>query len=176
MSAATSGPVGDDVGRLVRFGDAMTARTMLDAAATAGGFSVVEHLLAPLELAAPLHKHSREDEFTVVTSGRIGFLLGDEVFHAGPGELVQKPRGQWHTFWNAEIEPARVLEIISPAGFERYFEEIGQFFPDGAEPDLEGMARANEKYGLQMDFASLPQLMERFGLVRPAEMDGTPPA
>ena len=176
MSAATSGPVGDDVGRLVRFGDAMTARTMLDAAATAGGFSVVEHLLAPQELAAPLHKHSREDEFTVVTSGRIGFLLGDEVFHAGPGELVQKPRGQWHTFWNAEIEPARVLEIISPSGFERYFEEIGQFFPDGAEPDLEGMARANEKYGLQMDFASLPQLMERFGLVRPAEMDGTPPA
>ena len=173
MSTKAFGPVGDDAGHLVRFGDAMTARIMLDSTATAGGFSVVEHLLAPKELAAPFHRHSREDEFTVVTSGRIGFLLGDEVFHAGPGELVRKPKGQWHTFWNAGDEPARVLEIISPAGFERYFEVIGPFFPDGSEPDLDGMARANEKYGLQMDFDSLPQLIERFGLVRPAEMDGT---
>jgi len=68
-----------------------------------------------------------------------------------------------------------VLEIISPAGFERYFEEIGPFFPDGKEPDLAGMAKANEKYGLEMDFGSLPQLIERFGLARPAEMDRTAP-
>lgn len=176
MSGKPYGPASADMGVLVRFGDAMTARTMLDAAATAGGFSVVEHLLAPKELAAPLHMHSREDEFTVVTAGHIGFLLGEEVFHAGPGELVRKPRDQWHTFWNAGDEPARVLEIISPAGFERYFEEIGPFFPDGAEPDLAGMARANDTYGLRMDFDSLPQLIERFGLARPAEMDGTAPA
>ncbi len=176
MSAKQYGPASADMGVLVRFGDAMTARTMLDAASTAGGFSVVEHLVAPKELAAPLHVHSREDEFTVVTAGRIGFLLGEEVFHAGPGELVRKPRNQWHTFWNAGDEPARVLEIISPAGFERYFEEIGPYFPDGAEPDLAGMARANDKYGLQMDFDSLPQLIERFGLSRPSEMDGTAPA
>ena len=96
MSAQAFGPVGDDVGHLIRFGDPMTARTVLDSASTAGGFSVVEHLLAPNELAAPLHRHSREDEFKVVSAGRIGFLLGDDVFHAGPGELVRKPRGQWH--------------------------------------------------------------------------------
>lgn len=39
------------------------------AGSTAGGFSVVEHLLAPKELAARLHMHSREDEFTVVIKG-----------------------------------------------------------------------------------------------------------
>lgn len=176
MSAKSFGPVGTDAGVLIQFGGAMTARTLLDSAATAGGFSVVEHLLAPKELAAPLHVHSREDEFTVVTAGLIGFLLGEEVFQAGPGGVVRKPRNQWHTFWNAGDEPARVLEIISPAGFEKYFEEIGPFFADAAEPDLAGMARANDKYGLQMDFDSLPQLVERFGLVRPAEMDGTAPA
>jgi mannose-6-phosphate isomerase-like protein (cupin superfamily) len=153
----------------------MTARTLLDTAATGDSFSVVEHLLAARELAAPLHMHSREDEFTVVTHGRIGFLLGEEVFEAGPGELVRKPRDQWHTFWNAGDEQARVLEIISPAGFEKYFEEIGAFFPDGASPDLEGMAAASLKYGLQMDFESLPQLIDRFGLTPPLEMEADPP-
>ncbi|WP_294565849.1 cupin domain-containing protein, partial [uncultured Arthrobacter sp.] len=110
------------------------------AQATSGGFSVVQHLLGPKELAAPLHMHSREDEFTVVTHGQIGFLLGEDVFQAGPGELVRKPRDQWHTFWNSGDEPARVLEIISPAGFERYFQEIGPLFPENARPDLETMA------------------------------------
>lgn len=119
MGTKKCGPIGADAGPLFRFGEAMTARTLLDATATAGRFSVVEHVLAPRELAAPLHRHSREDEFTVVTTGRIGFLLGEEVFHAGPGELVRKPKNQWHTFWNAGEVPARVLEIISPAGFEK---------------------------------------------------------
>ena len=175
MSPDKFGPVGADIGPTVRFGDAMTARTILEAGATEGGFSVVEHLLAPKELAAPLHMHSREDEFTVVTKGRVGFLLGEHVFHAGPGELVRKPRDQWHTFWNADEEPAQVLELISPAGFEQYFQEIAPFFPDNAPPDLEGMARANVKYGLQMDFESLPRLIDRFGLARPMEMDGEAP-
>jgi hypothetical protein len=38
--------------------------------------------------------------------------------------LVVKPRDQWHTFWNACDEPCRILEIISPAGFERFFQEL----------------------------------------------------
>jgi mannose-6-phosphate isomerase-like protein (cupin superfamily) len=175
MSQASFGPVGSDVGDVVRFGDAMTARTMLGGQLTAGGFSVVEHLLGPKELAAPLHMHSREDEFTVVTHGRIGFLLGEDVFQAGPGELVRKPRDQWHTFWNGGDQPARVLEIISPAGFERYFQEIGPLFPQGAPPDLEAMKQVSAKYGLQMDFDSLPVLIERFGLARPLEMGGKAP-
>jgi mannose-6-phosphate isomerase-like protein (cupin superfamily) len=172
MTNENFGPVGEDAGGLVRFGAAFTARTMLGPAATAERFSVVEHLLAPRELAAPLHMHSREDEFTIVVAGSIGFLLGRDVFHAGPGELVRKPRNQWHTFWNAGDETARVLEVISPAGFEKYFAEIGLFFPEGAAPDLEGVAAVSEKYGLQMDFESLPGLVERFGLALPVEMNG----
>lgn len=176
MNTKDFGPVGADDGNLVRFGDAMTARILLGEAETGGSFSIVEHLLAPRELAAPLHMHSREDEYTIVVRGMIGCLLGDEVFHAGSGEVVRKPRDQWHTFWNAGDEPARVLEVISPTGFETYFKEIGQFFPDDAAPDLQAMAGISERYGLQMDFGSLPQLIERFGLSRPLEMDGTPPA
>jgi oxalate decarboxylase/phosphoglucose isomerase-like protein (cupin superfamily) len=47
--------------------------------------------------------------------GRVGALWGDDVLIAQPGDLVFKPRNQWHTFWNAGDEPARILEIISPA-------------------------------------------------------------
>jgi mannose-6-phosphate isomerase-like protein (cupin superfamily) len=174
MSASNYGPVGADEGILIRFNEAVTARTVLGAESTAMNLSVVEHLIAPRELVAPLHMHSREDEFTLVTKGRFGFLLGEDVFYAGPGELVRKPRDQWHTFWNAGDEQGRVLEIISPAGFEQYFHEIADCFPDDAPPDLDTMARANVKYGLQMDFDSLPQLIDRFDLARPAEMGGMP--
>ena len=61
------------------------------------------------------------------SQGRVGALLGDEVVYGEPGNLIFKPRDQWHTFWNAGDEPARILEIISPAGFERYFGELTEF-------------------------------------------------
>ena len=87
-------------------------------------FSLVEHPMSPHALAAPLHRHTREDEYSFVLEGRMGALLGDEVVEAGPGDLVFKPRNEWHTFWNAGDEPCRILEIISPAGFERFFSEL----------------------------------------------------
>src|SRR5215470_19790297 len=91
---------------------------------TLGGFSLVEHPMSPRALAAPLHRHTREDEYSFVLEGRMGALLGDDVVEAGPGDLVHKLRDQWHTFWNAGDEPCRILEIISPAGFEVFFREL----------------------------------------------------
>jgi uncharacterized cupin superfamily protein len=121
-------------------------------------------MLAPRGLAAPLHRHSREDEFTIVIAGRIGALLGEEIFYVEPGVLIRKPRNQWHTFWSAGKEPARFLEIITPAGFEHYFEEIATLFPAGAGPDLVALAKTAEKYGLEMDYDSRQRLIERLGL------------
>ena len=89
-------------------------RFMIPGADTDTRFSLVEHPIPPRGLAAPLHRHHREDEYSFVIEGRMGALLGDDVVEAGPGDLVYKPRGQWHTFWNAADEPARILEIISP--------------------------------------------------------------
>src|SRR5215207_9741099 len=103
----------------------IAARFMIDTEETGGGFSLVEHPMPPRRLAAPLHRHSREDEYSFVLEGRMGALLGDDVVHAGPGDLVHKPRDQWHTFWNAGDEPARILEIISPGGFEGFFRDLG---------------------------------------------------
>jgi hypothetical protein len=65
-------------GRQGRLGG-LGIRFMIPGADSDGGFSLVEHPLEPRTLAAPLHRHSREDEYSFVLSGRIGALLGDEV-------------------------------------------------------------------------------------------------
>ena len=91
---------------------------------TGGAFSVVEHPLEAGILGAPPHTHANEDETSFVIEGEIGVLIGDKEFRAGAGTYVLKPRGVPHAFWNPGPGPSRILEIISPAGFERYFEEL----------------------------------------------------
>jgi len=123
---------------------------------THGRFALVEHPIAPRALAGPMHLHEHEDEYSYVLEGEVGFQVADEVFSAGPGQLVAKPRGIWHGFWNAGDKPARVLELISPAGFENYFVELAPLLRP--RRDLEGMARVQAKYGLEMDFSSIERL------------------
>ena len=143
-------------------------RFMIDGDEAGDRFSLVEHPMSPWALAAPLHRHSREDEYSFVIEGRMGALLGDEELVAGPGDLVFKPRDQWHTFWNAGDEPARILEIISPAGFEKFFEELVDLGGVGTvEPPV--MGELCGRYGLEMDPDSVPGLVERFGLRFPGE-------
>jgi len=167
MSTSTArvlGPADGAAGFLGSIG----VRFMIDGAEAGERFSLVEHPMGPRALAAPLHRHTREDEYSWVISGRIGALLGDDVVYGGPGDLIFKPRNQWHTFWNAGDEPAHILEIISPAGFERFFAEL---------VDLGGVANAapeqlellNERFGFEMDPESIPWLVERFGVVFPGE-------
>ncbi len=143
-------------------------RFMIDGEEAAERFSLVEHPMGPRALAAPLHRHNREDEYSYVVEGRMGALLGDEALEAGPGDLVFKPRKQWHTFWNAGDEPCRILEIISPAGFEKFFEELVDM---GGVTQVEPQALAElcARYELEMDPDSVPGLVERFGLRFPGE-------
>ena len=131
-------------------------------------FSVVEHPMGPRALAAPLHRHTLEDEYSYVLEGSVGALLGDDVLVAKRGDLVFKPRSQWHTFWNAGDEPARILELISPAGFERFFEEVVDLGGvTQVAPEVLGELCA--KYQLEMDPTSVEGLVERFGLRFPGE-------
>jgi mannose-6-phosphate isomerase-like protein (cupin superfamily) len=138
-------------------------RFMIDGEGAGGDFSLVEHPLSPRALAAPLHRHTREDEYSFVLEGRMGGLLGDEVVEAGPGELVFKPRNQWHTFWNAGDEPCRILEIIAPAGFEHYFAELSDMVA-AMQLDPDDLGALSERYGLEIKPESIPELLERFGL------------
>src|SRR5690606_16960251 len=101
-------------------------RFLINAHETAGRFAVVEHLLPPRALAAPLHRHHNEDEYSFILDGTVGALLGGEEVVGTTGVLIFKPRGQWHTFWNAGDTPARILEIISPGGFEQAFRDLDE--------------------------------------------------
>src|SRR5438034_6506084 len=139
-------------------------RFMIDGSEAGERFSLVEHPMSPRALAAPWHLHTREDEYSYVLQGRMGALLGDDVVEAGPGDLVFKPRNQWHTFWNAGDEPCRILEIIAPAGFEKFFEELDAMGGAiNADPDeLVALAAG---YGHKFQLESVPELLERFNLV-----------
>ena len=143
----------------------MGVRFMLAGGDTGGGFSLVEHPIPPRVLAAPLHRHSREDEYSFVLVGRLGALLGDQVVYGEAGDLIFKPRGQWNTFWNAGDEPARILEIISPAGFERYFEQMVDLLERSAgPPDPSELGTIAAQHGLEVDRESIPRLTEEYGL------------
>ena len=149
-------------------------RFMIGGEQTDGHFALVEHPIGPRALAAPMHTHEHEDEYTYVLEGKVGVQIGEEVLVALAGDLVFKPRGVQHAFWNPADEPARALEIISPAGFERYFGELAPLFPPANEGPLdeEAVGAVRDKYGLDMDMGSVPVLAERHGLL----IDAPPPS
>ena len=161
METAVAGVkvVGPDNGREGFLGS-IGVRFMIDGSEAGERFSLVEHPMSPRALAAPVHLHTREDEYSYVLEGRMGALLGDDVVEAGPGDLVFKPRNQWHTFWNAGDEPCRILEIICPGGFERFFDELVDAGPAGA-PDPEAIAAMTARYGHELDFSSVPRTPRR---------------
>jgi mannose-6-phosphate isomerase-like protein (cupin superfamily) len=167
MTAAAARVVGSAEGKAGFLGS-IGVRFMIDGPESAERFSLVEHPMSARALAAPLHRHQNEDEYSYVIEGRMGALLGDEHLEAGPGDLVHKPRGQWHTFWNAGDQPCRILEIISPAGFERFFAELVGL-GGVAQAGPEALGALCERYALEMDPSSVPDLVERFGVRFPAE-------
>jgi mannose-6-phosphate isomerase-like protein (cupin superfamily) len=156
------GPAGGKAVDLMSVG----VRFMVWGEETGGTFSLVEHPIAPRTLVAPLHRHTREDEYSFVLEGTMGALLGDDVVYAEPGDLAFKPGNQWHTFWNAGDTPCRILEIISPSGFEHYFDELAELMQ---QPDFEPsqIATLGAQYGLEADPESIPRICEEHGLTHP---------
>jgi quercetin dioxygenase-like cupin family protein len=136
---------------------------MLSGAQTGGRFALVEHPIRPRALAAPLHTHADEDEISYVLEGEVGMQIGDRVLRAGPGTLVFKPRGVPHAFWNPGDGLARMLEFITPAGFERYFEEAADLYASGPR-DAASTAELRHRYHLEMDMSSIPRLVQEHGL------------
>ena len=165
MHTTTARVVGPRDGKAGFLGS-IGVRFMLDGDDAGNRVAVVEHPMSAHALASPLHRHVREDEYSYVVEGHVGALLGEEVVIAGPGDLIFKPRNQWHTFWNAGDEPARLLEIISPAGFEQFFAELVEL-GGVAQADPGVLASLCERYELEMDPSSVPELIQRFGLQFP---------
>jgi mannose-6-phosphate isomerase-like protein (cupin superfamily) len=145
-------------------------RFMIWGAETGGNFSLVEHPIPPRTLVAPLHLHTREDEYSYILEGRMGAQLGDDVVYAEPGDLVFKPRNQWHTFWNAGDTTCRLLEIISQSGFEHFFNELGEQIAAAKAvsiAEVPDLAELGARYGLYFKPESIPELCRQHGLVFP---------
>jgi mannose-6-phosphate isomerase-like protein (cupin superfamily) len=147
---------------------------MLGGDRTAGRLSLVEHPLQPRALGSPMHTHRNEDEYSVVLEGLVGAQIGEQTVEGGPGAVLVKPRGVPHAFWNATDRPARLLEIISPAGFEGYFAGLGEIFAGQGPPDPGHLAELAERYGLDLDLTSVPRLAAAHGLLVPGAPPGTP--
>jgi mannose-6-phosphate isomerase-like protein (cupin superfamily) len=141
-------------------------RYLIEAADTDGRFALIEHRIPPRTLAAPMHTHEREDEYSYVLSGRIGAQIGENVVEAGPGEMVSKPRGIPHAFWNAVDEETVLLELISPGAFAEYFADLAPLLAGEGPPDFEKLAEIQRRYALTMDFDSIGRLTEEHGLRR----------
>jgi mannose-6-phosphate isomerase-like protein (cupin superfamily) len=119
-----------------------------------GEVSIVEH---PFEVGfiTAAHRHTREDEHSFVLTGEIGFRSDDSEVVLGPGGYITKPRGQMHAMWNAGNEPGRIIEIITPGGFENYFRELSELLGDRISGpvgtplhELSEFGELAEKYGL----------------------------
>ena len=146
---------------------------MLGGDRTAGRLSLVEHPLQPRALGSPMHTRRNEDEYSVVLEGQVGAQIGEQTVVAGPGDVLVKPRGVPHAFWNPADQPARLLEIISPAGFEGYFAGLGEIFAGQGPPDPGRQAELADRYGLDVDRASIPRLAAAHGLRLPGAPPGT---
>ena len=146
---------------------------MLAGDRTAGSLALVEHPLQPRALGSPMHTHRNEDEYSVVLEGQVGAQIGEQTVVAGPGDVLVKPRGVPHAFWNPADRPARLLEIISPAGFEGYFAGLGEILAGQGPPDAGRLAELADRYGLDLDRASIPRLAAAHGLRLPGAPPGT---
>ena len=127
---------------------------------TGGVLASIEETLQAGAFVTP-HTHAN-DVWVYVLAGSIGVLVGNEIGEASAGEWALKPRNVVHAMWNASHEPARLVELVTPAGSERWFEEIaaldatdGRAFDDACRrhgitfhPDSPWTARIRERYGL----------------------------
>lgn len=153
--------VGPDAGDRVMDGPDWV-RVKLYGEDSGGRFGIIEQQLAPGSLVPP-HVHERNDVCLFALEGEVGVRVGDEIRAATPGTLAIKPMGVPHTIWNAGKVPARFIELFTPAGFERFFEELGALL---RSPDfsVEAAGVIGQKYGWRLHPEWTDELKARFGL------------
>ncbi|MDP8922960.1 MAG: cupin domain-containing protein [Chloroflexota bacterium] len=118
---------------------------------TGGAYGLVETTVPASSSGPPPHVHGGEDEALYVLEGQVTVLIGDRTLTVGAGSFAFVPRGMLHTFSNPGTQAARFLAIISPAGFEKAFEEMAEVAPSaGQPPDMDRLIAIAEKYNLKI--------------------------
>lgn len=131
---------------------------------TDGRVAIVEHTLPPKFISCPRHRHSREDELSIVLDGQLGAMLGDDVVSVATGAYLLKPRGQWHAVWNAGETTVRFIELLIPGGVEGYLDRMSELMAHQNGPSRHEVRRLAAEYGVEFDFDGIGKLCERFGL------------
>ncbi|MGH7929143.1 MAG: quercetin 2,3-dioxygenase [Candidatus Binatia bacterium] len=113
---------------------------------TNGAFTVLS-VTSPPGGGTPLHTHHNEDEALYVLKGEYEIQCGDQTVHAGAGSFVFAPKDIPHKLTNVSTGPSIHLGIVSPAGFEGFFEEVSQLPPP---PDIDKIMAIAKKYELKI--------------------------
>ena len=114
---------------------------------TAGTVSVVESHDVPGG-GPPPHIHHREDETFQILEGEYEWTVGDKKFVAGKGETIFAPRGIPHTYRYLGKTPGRLMCVITPSGFEGFFEDVAALSPQ-QQQDIPRVIELGRKYGLE---------------------------
>src|SRR5438105_6389023 len=147
-------------------GGPLPTQHRLMAEQTGGAAFVFTGSIEPGTLVPP-HVHEREDEVTYILDGEMTVELGTDIFKAAAGAVVWKPRGLRHAQWNATNRAVRYFEVVTPAGLEGFFMEIGRLTAAGGL-QVEAVMEASRKYGLDFDMAHAAELGAQFNLRAPA--------
>ena len=126
-----------------------------------GAISIIEQPFAPGYLLPP-HIHEN-DVWLYVLEGEMHARVGDEVVKARPGSWVLKPRGIPHTMWNAGPEPARIIEVYTPGGFERFFKDFGERLRQGPI-GIDELNRLGAPHGIRFFDDWIPDLKAAYNL------------
>lgn len=135
-------------------GDRYTIK--VSGAETGGAFAMVEAVVLP-GAGPPPHVHRREDEAFYVLEGELTFHADGNSFSGGPGTWVTLSKGSRHYFRNTGERAARMLILVTPAGLEEFFLEVGRPV-EGKEgegavtaEDIERLMEAAPWYGLEIE-------------------------
>ena len=94
----------------------------------------------------PPHIHHREDETFQILEGDYEWSVGGETFTAGKGATIFAPRGVPHTY--RSLGAGRLMCVITPSGFEGFFEEISAMNPE-EQQDIPRVIEIGGRYGLE---------------------------
>ena len=97
----------------------------------------------------PLHIHHREDETFQILEGEYEWTVGDKKFVTSKGATIFAPRGVPHTYRYVGKTPGRLMCVITPAGFEGFFEEIGALTSQ-QQQDIPRVIEIGRRYGLEI--------------------------
>ena len=121
---------------------------------TGGAYTITEETWPP-QVGPPPHIHHTQEETFYVLEGEMEFITDGVTTRAAAGSLVRIPRGVLRDYKNVGSEPARVLVLFAPGGFEGFFAEVdelvtGQSAPPEDPPDVERLVAAAAKYGCEI--------------------------